>query len=113
MKKKENGGILGFGLFGGSKATEVESPDTKDQYCQMIKQLKGMLKDQKKFDQSSKCLEKTEKKNNQSLQLLKSLVKTYSDDALFRPINEIITKGQYDKLQGYLSLLLMNLRVFG
>lgn len=103
-----------FGLFGGSASKAVtESAETKDQYNQMIKQLKGMLKDQKKFEVSNRVLDKSEKTNNQSLQLLKSLVKTYSDDALFRPINDIITKGKYDKLQGYLSLLLMNLRTFG
>ena len=45
--------------------------------------------------------------------MLKALVKTYSDDSLYRPINATITKGQYDKLQGYLSLLLMNLKDSG
>ena len=65
------------GLFGGLASKAItKSPALKDQYNQMIKQLKGMLKDQKKFEMSNRILENSEKTNNQSLQLLKSLVKT-------------------------------------
>ena len=50
---------------------------------------------------------------NYSEELFKSLLKTFSDDELYTPINKAITTGRYEALQGYMSLLLKNLSLFG
>lgn len=62
---------------------------------------------------SKKILDREQKAGNENEMLFKMLIKAYSDDKLYRPINEIVTKGQYELLQGYLSLLLKNLSLFG
>jgi len=74
-----------------------------DQFEQMMKQFEAMLiglgKNKNKLDMSGGALKGArEKGGNECEAMLKALVKTYSDDALYRPINNTITKGQYEKL---------------
>lgn len=47
---------------------------------------------------SKKILDREQKAGNENEMLFKMLIKAYSDDKLYRPINEIVTKGQYELL---------------
>jgi hypothetical protein len=65
----------------------------------MMKQFKTMVKnDDTKLAMSKKILDREQKAGNENEELFKMLIKAYSDDKLYRPINDIITKGQYELL---------------
>jgi hypothetical protein len=67
----------------------------------MMKQLLAMVKyDEEKLENSKEVLDEAKKKEggNESEILFKSLLKCYSDEELFRPFNDIVTKGQYEKI---------------
>lgn len=40
-------------------------------------------------------------------------MKSYTAQSLYQPINGIITTGKFEKIQGYLSLILSNLKLYG
>tara|TARA_B110000285_G_C15068514_1_gene586575 strand:- start:614 stop:865 length:252 start_codon:yes stop_codon:yes gene_type:complete len=58
-------------------------------------------------------IEKQKINGNYSGELFKALMKTFSDNDVYGPINKAITTGKYEDVQGYMSLLLKNLSIFG
>ena len=66
-----------------------------------------------KLKNSENDLKENNAKGTESEDFFKSLLKTYTDQELYPLINALVTKGKYEQLQGYFSLLLKNLKLFG
>ena len=78
----------------------------------MIEQLEKIkLKDG--WENCEEILYDAYQKGIQSEEMFFALLKTYTSECLYGPVNQTIAKGMYENLQGYFSLTLRTLKDHG